>query len=102
MSMMTKIRMTRVSHLTARLQSSWAVPISFYCIMTHPKTALITGANGGIGSALARQLAKKGTCLVLAGRNTPALDALAHELEAKAITCDFTNPNDVESCVTEG
>ena len=98
---MTKARMTRVSHLTTRLQSSWDVPILPNYNMTHPKTALITGANGGIGSALARQLAKKGTRLVLAGRNTPALDTLAHELEAKAITCDFINPKDVESCVTE-
>ena len=101
MNVMTKARMTRVSHLTTRLQSSWDVPILPNYNMTHPKTALITGANGGIGSALARQLAKKGTRLVLAGRNTPALDTLAHELEAKAITCDFINPKDVESCVTE-
>lgn len=67
--------------------------------MTAPKTALITGANGGIGSALARKLSATGTRLVLAGRNTPALDALASELGAKALTCDFTQPNEVASTV---
>ena len=69
--------------------------------MNAPKTALITGANGGIGSALARQLAKSGTQLVLAGRNEPELTKLAVELGAQAIVTDFTNPDEVASCVSQ-
>jgi len=69
--------------------------------MTAAKTALITGANGGIGSALARQLAASGTKLVLAGRNSSALASLADELGAKAITCDFTQPEQVADCIKE-
>lgn len=68
--------------------------------MTGPQTAFITGANGGIGSALARKLASAGTKLVLAGRNTTALEALASEIGAKALICDFTNPEEVGICVT--
>lgn len=48
-----------------------------------PDTAplhLILGAAGGIGSALARQLAAAGARLALAGRDQPRLDALAAEL----------------------
>jgi NAD(P)-dependent dehydrogenase (short-subunit alcohol dehydrogenase family) len=70
-------------------------------IMTPPKTALITGANGGIGSALARQLSSAGTRLVLAGRNTAALQQLSSELGAKALTCDFTKPDQVAATVGE-
>ncbi|MFT6179302.1 MAG: 3-oxoacyl-[acyl-carrier protein] reductase [Paracoccaceae bacterium] len=69
--------------------------------MTAPKTALITGANGGIGSALSRQLAASGTKLVLAGRNKVALSELAAELGAMALIADFTKPDQVAACVTE-
>lgn len=69
--------------------------------MNAPKTALITGANGGIGSALARQLSASGTRLVLAGRNGPALTALASELGAKSLIADFTDPDQVATCVAE-
>lgn len=69
--------------------------------MTTPKTALITGANGGIGSALSRKLAAAGTKLVLAGRNQDALDSLGTELGAKVICCDFTQPGQVASCIKE-
>lgn len=67
--------------------------------MNAPKTALITGANGGIGSALARKLHAAGTNLVLAGRNESRLTSLASELGVKALICDFTNPDQVENCV---
>lgn len=67
--------------------------------MTPPKTALITGANGGIGAALSRKLHSGGTRLVLAGRNENELRKLASELEAPSIVCDFTQPDQVASCV---
>lgn len=69
--------------------------------MTAPTTALITGANGGIGSALSRKLAAAGTKLVLAGRNSEALAKLGQELGAPTLTCDFTQPDQVASCVAD-
>ena len=44
------------------------------------KHALVTGASGGIGSAIARALNKAGAKVVLSGRRTDSLEALAREL----------------------
>lgn len=69
--------------------------------MKAPETALITGANGGIGSTLARKLAAAGTKLVLAGRNAEALGALDTELGARTVVGDFTKAEEVSRCVNE-
>ena len=42
------------------------------------KTVLITGAAGGIGSAMARAFAAHGAALKLADKNSVALDSLAN------------------------
>jgi NAD(P)-dependent dehydrogenase (short-subunit alcohol dehydrogenase family) len=60
---------------------------------------LILGATGGIGSALARQLAASGARLVLAARNADALTALGSELDARTVVIDATVPADVERAV---
>ena len=44
------------------------------------RTALVTGASGGIGDAIARQLHAQGATVVLAGRRRDALAALAEAL----------------------
>jgi short-subunit dehydrogenase len=57
---------------------------------------LFTGAAGGIGHACCTALAKGGATLMLTGRSTPALAALAARLgsEAQFITGDLTLPDD--------
>jgi short-subunit dehydrogenase len=44
------------------------------------KTALLTGATGGLGRAIAKALADQGAKLTLSGRKAEALEALAAEL----------------------
>jgi len=48
------------------------------------RCALVTGASGGIGGAIARALHDQGATVALAGRNADALGALADELGARA------------------
>lgn len=60
-------------------------------------TALITGASGGIGSAIATALAPTHT-LILAGRPSPRLDAVAERLGATTWPLDLTVP---EAIATE-
>ncbi len=57
-------------------------------------TALVTGANGGIGAAIARALHRKGARVILSGRRASALAPLAEELGARAIVADLANPAD--------
>ncbi|MDP6573525.1 MAG: 3-oxoacyl-[acyl-carrier-protein] reductase [Rhodospirillales bacterium] len=55
------------------------------------KGALVTGASGGIGGAIARALHAQGAGVALSGTRTDALDALAAELGAGShvIPCDL-------------
>lgn len=55
------------------------------------KTALVTGATGGIGQAIARELASRGAKLAITGTRAEALEKLAAELggEVMAAPCDL-------------
>ena len=50
------------------------------------KTALVTGASGGIGGAIAKALHGQGATVVLSGTRQEALDKLKAELGARAFT----------------
>jgi len=65
-----------------------------------PRVALITGASRGIGTATARELARRGYALALASRTAGALEALAGELSsagcpALPIPTDLRRPEEV-------
>ena len=65
------------------------------------KTALITGATGGIGAAIAKALHKAGATIAISGTRQPALDALKAELgdRVHTIACNLGDPADVEKLV---
>jgi 3-oxoacyl-[acyl-carrier protein] reductase len=51
------------------------------------KVALVTGASGGIGAAIARALHAQGAAVVLSGTRGDVLERLAGELGARAHVC---------------
>lgn len=58
-------------------------------------TVLLTGATGGLGHAIARDLADQGAQLVLTGRRAEVLQPLADELGAIAVAADLSDAEDV-------
>jgi 3-oxoacyl-[acyl-carrier protein] reductase len=58
------------------------------------KSALVTGASGGIGAAIARALHAQGAAVALSGTRRDALEALAGELGDHAYVCpaDLADP----------
>jgi 3-oxoacyl-[acyl-carrier protein] reductase len=66
------------------------------------KTALVTGASGGIGGAVARALHAQGAKLAVSGTRREALDTLARELGGAAVLpCDLSNKDAVEALVPD-
>ena len=65
------------------------------------KNALVTGASGGLGGAIARALHTQGAIVSLSGTRREALDALAAELGERAfvVPCDLSDKDAVEKLV---
>jgi 3-oxoacyl-[acyl-carrier protein] reductase len=63
------------------------------------KTALVTGASGGIGGAIARALHRQGATVALSGTRTGPLEALAGELGSRVhvTPCDLSDAASVEA-----
>ncbi len=65
------------------------------------KTALVTGASGGLGGAIARTLHARGATVALSGTRRDALDKLAAELRERAhvALADLADAESVEALV---
>jgi 3-oxoacyl-[acyl-carrier protein] reductase len=65
------------------------------------KTALVTGASGGIGGAIAKALHAQGANVVLSGTRAEALEAVKTELGDRAFvaTCNLGDKDSVEGLV---
>jgi 3-oxoacyl-[acyl-carrier protein] reductase len=65
------------------------------------KTALVTGASGGIGGATARALHAQGATVAISGTRKDALEALALALGPRVhiLPCDLSKPEEVEKLV---
>jgi short-subunit dehydrogenase len=68
------------------------------------KKALLTGATGGLGQAIARALAGRGAIVTLSSRKPEALDSLAAELSGeghRTIPTDLAEPGAAEKLASE-
>jgi short-subunit dehydrogenase len=68
------------------------------------RTALLTGATGGLGRAIAEALAQRGATLVLSSRKTAELEQLAAELPGEGhlvLPADLAEPGAAEQLVAE-
>ena len=65
------------------------------------RIALVTGASGGLGQAIARALHAQGASVALTGTRREALEALAAALETRthAAPCDLSDTAAVEALI---
>jgi uncharacterized protein len=65
------------------------------------RAALVTGASGGLGQAIARALAARGARVVLSARRAEVLEDLARELGGRAVPCDLSDRSAIERLAVE-
>jgi 3-oxoacyl-[acyl-carrier protein] reductase len=65
------------------------------------RTALVTGATGGIGGSIARVLHAQGATVAVSGTRREALEQLANELggQTHVLACNLTDRDDVDTLV---
>ncbi len=65
------------------------------------KTALVTGATGGIGAAIAKTLHAQGATVALSGTRRPVLEVLAAAMGSRAhvVPCNLADAAEVEKLV---
>ncbi len=64
------------------------------------KTALVTGASGGIGKAIAVTLHQQGAHVILHGTNQARLEALSAELtDRNSVLADLSDRDAVEAMI---
>ncbi len=65
------------------------------------KTALVTGASGGLGAGIARAMHAQGATVAISGTRREVLDALAGELKERVhvLPCDLADKDAVEALV---
>lgn len=64
-------------------------------------TALVTGATGGLGRAIARALRQEGASLVVTGRQPGPLGELATELGGRAVVADLSRREELGRLLEE-
>jgi NADP-dependent 3-hydroxy acid dehydrogenase YdfG len=64
--------------------------------ITDTTRALVTGANGGLGQAIARALSQRGAKLMLSGRRADALEPICAELGAEVCIADLAERGHVD------
>lgn len=68
------------------------------------KTAVITGAGGGMGSVLARALKKEGVNLILVERRLSLLDHLTDLIDGSEnakYECDLSSPEEIQNLILD-
>jgi 3-oxoacyl-[acyl-carrier protein] reductase len=67
------------------------------------RTALVTGATGGIGGAIARALHKQGATVAVSGRQKDKLEKLAAELGSRVhvLPCDLADKAQVSNLIDQ-
>lgn len=63
------------------------------------KTALVTGATGGLGGAIARAFAAQGAKVAVSGTRVEPLEAVAAEIGGVALACDLGDTGAVDALV---
>lgn len=65
------------------------------------KTALVTGASSGIGTAIAKALHAQGAIVAISGTRKDALDAVAAEMKDRVhvLPCNLSDPAAVEALI---